>query len=60
MNYSNTLRNLILECLYEVPADRPSLVDVKTRIKAAIAVLVMRGAAEDKWYDLELPDQPTV
>ncbi|KAG4422461.1 hypothetical protein IFR04_004362 [Cadophora malorum] len=60
MDYSNTLRKLILECLYEVPADRPALADLKTRIRAAIALLEMRGAAEDKWYDLELPDQPAV
>ena len=60
MDYSNTLRKLILECLYEVPADRPALADLKIRIRAAIALLEMCGAAEDKWYDLELPDQPAV
>ncbi|PVH77366.1 kinase-like protein [Cadophora sp. DSE1049] len=55
-NYSNTLKHLILECLYEKPAHRCNLKDMKYIINKAIDTIIEKdGIDGDDWVDLELP-----
>ena len=55
-HYSNTLKHMILECLYEKPAHRCKLVDMKYIINKAIDdIIQMDGGEGDNWVDLELP-----
>ena len=53
--YSNALKNLIFECLYEIPAHRPSLLELKGKILAGweIANLECEGEA---WADIQAPE----
>ncbi|CZT04008.1 uncharacterized protein RCO7_05631 [Rhynchosporium graminicola] len=59
-NYSGTIKDLIAECLAEIPGQRPGLIELKTRIRDNIALLKANGATSDKWYDMELPDPQSV
>ncbi|CZT00503.1 uncharacterized protein RAG0_08522 [Rhynchosporium agropyri] len=59
-NYSGTIKDLIAECLAEIPGQRPGLIELKTRIRDNIALLKANGATSDKWYDMELPDPESV
>ncbi|KAH6711766.1 hypothetical protein BKA61DRAFT_578196 [Leptodontidium sp. MPI-SDFR-AT-0119] len=52
-NISATLKDAIQECLYEVPANRPTLLTLKRRIMASINALVTAGAEPEGWQDLE-------
>lgn len=58
--YSVLLRELIYECLREVPANRPTLAGLKSRIKQGIAITEEEGGIDDNWYDIEVPDPETV
>ncbi|PVH77351.1 hypothetical protein DL98DRAFT_534802 [Cadophora sp. DSE1049] len=58
--FSTTLKNLILECLYEIPANRPTLAALKSKITAVIVSCKAAGFTEDKWYEMELPDEQSV
>ncbi|KAI6710476.1 hypothetical protein JHW43_006981 [Diplocarpon mali] len=58
-NYSATLRDMIQECLYEMPALRCRLVDMKTTIRRQINAHFRANnnnhVGED-WEDLEVPE----
>jgi hypothetical protein len=45
-DYSKKLRDLILECLYEIPANRPNVLQLKERVKEGIESSVQRGDRE--------------
>ncbi|KAI9047476.1 hypothetical protein LZ554_008195 [Drepanopeziza brunnea f. sp. 'monogermtubi'] len=59
-NYSVLLKDLVHECLYEIPAHRPTLATLKQTIAAQIALLVAGGAEVDQWFDMETPDPAAV
>ncbi|KAL2060034.1 hypothetical protein VTL71DRAFT_9856 [Oculimacula yallundae] len=50
---SAELKDTIQQCLYEVPADRPTLLVLKRRCMTTIAALVAAGARPEGWQDLE-------
>jgi len=50
--YSNTLKNLIFECLYEIPANRPSLLELKGKIMAGWET-ARDGSEEEEWADIQ-------
>ncbi len=55
-DYSNTLKHMILECLYEKPAHRCKLEDMKYIINKSIdEIIEIDGGEGDDWVDLELP-----
>lgn len=61
MTYSDTLTDLIQEMLYEIPAHRPTVLEVKNRTLAVIAAT--RGTLMgqlDNWADLEKPGPATI
>ncbi|KAH9216257.1 kinase-like domain-containing protein [Leptodontidium sp. 2 PMI_412] len=56
--FSTTLKDLLFECLYEIPSHRPDLLNLKTRIAAAItATLASDKALINPWDDF-IPDDP--
>ncbi|CAL3973700.1 unnamed protein product [Diplocarpon coronariae] len=59
-SYSTALRDLIHECLYEDPAHRPSLLQLKNRIRAGVNACRAAGETVDEWWDLDAPDPETV
>ncbi|KAH6711765.1 hypothetical protein BKA61DRAFT_578195 [Leptodontidium sp. MPI-SDFR-AT-0119] len=58
--FSNALKDLTEECLFEDPSLRPSLGNLKTRIRAGIAACQNNNLVQDNWYDMEVPDPETV
>ncbi|KAJ5037200.1 uncharacterized protein L3040_007380 [Drepanopeziza brunnea f. sp. 'multigermtubi'] len=59
-SYSAQLKDLVHECLYEIPAQRPTLATLKQTIAAQMALLVAGGATVDEWFDMETPDPAAV
>jgi hypothetical protein len=53
--YSQTLKDLISSCLYEVPAHRPTLLELKAQVMEgwAAANQVCEG---EPWVDLKVPE----
>jgi len=49
--YSNALKNLTFECLYEIPANRPSLLELKGKIMDGWEV-ASRESEDEEWADL--------
>lgn len=58
--FSNALKDLTEECLFEDPSLRPSLGNLQTRIRAGIAACQNNNLVQDNWYDMEVPDPETV
>ena len=57
-DYSDTFKDLIWECLYEDPNDRPALEDVRSRIAQAIdTILGQDDTMMEPWEDF-LPPEP--
>jgi serine/threonine protein kinase len=57
--YSNSLKDLIFECLYEVPAERPSIIELKERVGFGYDVAINSNEANDgsePWEDFEMPE----
>lgn len=55
--YSDTIKHMILECLYEKPAHRCKLQDMKYTINYAIDKIIDESGPDgDDWADLELPE----
>ncbi len=55
-NYSTNLKDLVQACLYEKPAHRPNLIDLKTRIRHALdADFAANGSKGEPWEDFEMP-----
>ena len=57
--YSNALKDLIFECLYEVPAERPSIIELKERVGFGYDVAINSNEANDRsepWEDFEMPE----
>ncbi|KAG4436509.1 hypothetical protein IFR05_008015 [Cadophora sp. M221] len=52
-NISANLKDTIQECLYEIPANRPTILALKRRIMVSINALVAAGAMPEGWQDLE-------
>jgi hypothetical protein len=57
--YSNSLKDLIFECLYEVPAERPSTIELKDRVGFGYDIAINFNEANDgsePWEDFEMPE----
>jgi hypothetical protein len=57
--YSNALKDLIFECLYEIPAERPSIIELKDRVGFGYDVAINSNEANDgsePWEDFEMPE----
>ncbi|KAJ5037194.1 uncharacterized protein L3040_007374 [Drepanopeziza brunnea f. sp. 'multigermtubi'] len=56
--YSAFFRETLMECLYEVPAHRPTLLQLRATIEDGIARCALAGGAqalEDDWSDIQDP-----
>jgi hypothetical protein len=57
--YSNSLKDLIFECLYEIPGKRPSITELKDRVGFGYEVAINSNKADDgsePWEDFEMPE----
>lgn len=58
--YSDELKDLIQECLYEQPGHRPSLIELKTHVTRALKKLVgTLNTPSEPWGDLDRPEPMT-
>ncbi|KAH7389108.1 kinase-like domain-containing protein [Cadophora sp. MPI-SDFR-AT-0126] len=57
--YSNELKDMIHECLYEEPSHRPKLRNLKRRITDAIATCLAAGTRPEGWHTLNTPEPRT-
>lgn len=48
-NYSQEIIELIYECLYEKPVHRPTLVELKTRVRNGIEACIAAGEEPEPW-----------
>lgn len=55
--YSGSLTDLIQQCLYDVPAHRPSVLELKDLIMAGLQAARAAGALRDDWENF-MPDAP--
>jgi hypothetical protein len=55
--YSDSLLDLIQECLYERPAHRPGLIDLKQRVQAGMEAAILADPTPEPWVDF-LPGEP--
>jgi len=55
---SQTLIDLIYECLYEKPEHRPSLVALKIRVLEAIETCILAGSTPEPWSAFLPPAPP--
>ncbi|KAE9381091.1 kinase-like protein [Stipitochalara longipes BDJ] len=55
--YSDTLKDLVQECLYDDPSHRPSLPDLKRRIYDGMESCIQAGDPPEPWVDF-LPAEP--
>ncbi|CZT46771.1 uncharacterized protein RSE6_07259 [Rhynchosporium secalis] len=55
--YSAALKDFIHECLYEEPANRPTILTLKAHVLAGIAACA--GQAVEGWQDLDMPEPKT-
>jgi hypothetical protein len=50
-NYSNELKGLIFECLYEIPSHRPTIQAIKGRIGEAVEFITALPAEPEESFD---------
>jgi hypothetical protein len=55
--YSNELCDLIQECLYEKPAHRPGLIELKERVRDLMETAILADPTPEPWVDF-LPAEP--
>ncbi|KAJ5037199.1 uncharacterized protein L3040_007379 [Drepanopeziza brunnea f. sp. 'multigermtubi'] len=54
--YSKQLKDMIHQCLYEIPGFRPSLVDLKTRVAERLQFFLDLETPAEPWEDLGRPE----
>ncbi|KAL2060033.1 hypothetical protein VTL71DRAFT_9855 [Oculimacula yallundae] len=57
--YTNALKDAIHECLYEEPANRPTILELKARVLAGIDACRQAGDVPEGWQDLDMPEPKT-
>ena|ERR1700712_1866140 len=58
LGYSNSLKELIHECLYEKPSCRPTLEDMKERIQVGLAAVLSIDREPEPWENFVPYDDP--
>ena len=51
--YSDSLKELIWECLYDRPAHRPTLQQLKKRVTRGLEEAITNNAPQETWTDFE-------